>query len=203
MKSSLVAFSLLLAVPSLAAPPAEKPGAQVVLKHVEEPRWALAIHGGAGVIDKSMEESKKQAYFKALGDALALGKETLAKGGTALETVEKIVRFLEDDPKFNAGKGAVFTHDGTHELDAAIMDGSTLACGSVAGLKTVKNPISLARLVMEKSGHVFLAGEGAERFADEMKVERAGPDYFFVQERWDQLQKALKDESAGVVPKKF
>ena len=107
----------------------------------------------------------------------------LAGGGTSLDAVEKVVRFLEDDPRFNAGKGAVFTNEGTHELDAAIMDGRDLSCGSVASLKTVKNPISLARMVMEKSPHVFMVGEGAERFADEMKVERVDQKYFFTQKR--------------------
>ena len=102
----------------------------------------------------------------------------LQEGGTSLDAVEKVVRFLEDDPLFNAGKGAVYTHEGTHELDAAIMDGRDLSCGSVAALKTVRNPISLARLVKEKSPHVFLVGEGAEAFATEMKVERVPNAWF-------------------------
>ncbi len=195
-------------VPSVAQAQApEVPGAQVVLTKGDVTSWSLAIHGGAGVIDKSMPEEKKKEYFAALERALSLGKGMLEKGASAVDTVEAVVRDLENDPKFNAGKGAVFTHDGEHEMDAAIMDGSTLGCGSVAGLKTVKNPISLARLVMEKSKHVFFAGPGAEKFADEMagnpKIERAGPDYFFVQERYDQWQKAMKDEAAGSVPKKF
>src|SRR6185295_8328678 len=150
MKPILAALCLLLPSALLAAPPPEKPGATVVLTHPEAPTWSLAIHGGAGVIDKSMPEAKKKEYFAALERALNLGKGMLAKGASAVDAVEAVVRDLENDPKFNAGKGAVFTHDGEHEIDAAIMDGSTLGCGSVAGLKTVKNPISLARLVMEK-----------------------------------------------------
>lgn len=202
-RAGALGAAFLLSVVPLAAQPPENPGAEVVLSKADAPTWSLAIHGGAGVIDKSMPEEKKKEYFAALERALNLGKGMLAKGASAVDTVEAVVRDLENDPKFNAGKGAVFTHDGEHEMDAAIMDGSNLACGSVAGLKTVKNPISLARMVMEKSNHVFFAGPGAEKFADEMKVERAGPEYFFVQERYDQWQKTLKDEAAGSVPKKF
>jgi beta-aspartyl-peptidase (threonine type) len=141
-----------------------------------------------------MPEATKREYFQSLEEALRLGRTLLAEGGTSLDVVERVVRFLEDDPKFNAGKGAVFTHDGTHELDAAIMDGRTLACGSVAGLKTVKNPISLARMVMERSPHVFMVGEGAERFAEAMKVERVSQEYFFTQRRYDQWQEELRKE---------
>lgn len=158
-------------------------------------RWAIAIHGGAGTIPRDIPAAEKEQYLASLRAALTLGKEVLEKGGTSLDAVEKVVRFLEDDPLFNAGKGAVFTHEGTNELDAAIMDGRTLSCGSVAGVKTVKNPISLARLVMEKSPHVFMVGEGAEKFAAEMKVEVVPKEYFFTQKRWDQLQAALKKEA--------
>lgn len=161
------------------------------------PAWALAIHGGAGVISKDMPEERKQAYFDALEAALELGKESLDGGATALDTVEKVVRQLEDDPKFNAGKGAVYTHEKTHELDAAIMDGATLDCGSVAAVTTVKNPITLARLVMERSPHVFLIGEGAEVFADETGVERVDPSYFDTERRREQLERRLKEEAAG------
>jgi len=166
------------------------------------PKWALAIHGGAGTMPKTIPESEKQAYLASLRQALEIGKGVLSSGGTSLDAVEKVVRFLEDDPRFNAGKGAVFTHEGTHELDAAIMDGRDLSCGAVAALKTVKNPISLARLVMEKSPHVFLVGEGAEVFATEMKVERVTQEYFFVQSRYDQLQEALKKDAAEEAKKK-
>ena len=154
--------------------------------------WALAIHGGAGVIPKTMEEEQKQEYARTLEAALELGKGALAAGEPSLEVVEKVVAFLEDSPLFNAGKGAVFTHDGEHELDAAIMDGRDLNCGAVAGLKTVKNPIHLARKVMTETRHVFFAGPGAEAFADEVGVERVEPEYFFVQRRYDQWQEALE-----------
>src|ERR1044071_8132838 len=158
------AAKLLLLLPLflIATAQAPAPGgkADVVLSRPGAAGWAIAIHGGAGVIEKTMPEAEKREYFKALEDALRLGQGVLAGGGTSLDAVEKVVRFLEDDPKFNAGKGPVFTHEGTNELDAAIMNGRDLSCGSVAGLKTVKNPISLARMVMEKSPHVFMVGQG-------------------------------------------
>jgi beta-aspartyl-peptidase (threonine type) len=163
-------------------------------KPADAPRWAIAIHGGAGTIPKNLPEAEKERYLRSLTAALKAGQEVLQKGGTSLDAVEKVVRFLEDDPLFNAGKGAVYTHEGTHELDAAIMDGRTLACGSVAALKTVKSPIGLARLVMEKSPHVFMVGEGAETFATEMKVERVPNSYFDTPKRYQQLQEELRKE---------
>ena len=176
--------------------PAPTPEASAPAADVETPRqeWAIAIHGGAGVIPKTMEEEKREAYVDGLRAALTLGRDLLDGGAQGLDVVERVIRRFEDNPLFNAGKGAVFTHDGHNELDAAIMDGRTLGCGAVSGLTTVKNPISLARLVMERSRHVFFVGEGAERFADEMGVERVEPGYYFVQRRWDQLQKILAEE---------
>ena len=167
-KAALSVLLLLLLIPVLAFSQSSRPGdtgdkAEVVLsKPGGGAKWALAIHGGAGTIPKTLPEAEKQQYLRSLESALKVGQEVLSKGGTSLDAVEKVVRFLEDDPLFNAGKGAVYTHEGTHELDAAIMDGRNLACGSVAALKTVKNPISLARAVMEKSPHVFMVGEVAE-----------------------------------------
>jgi beta-aspartyl-peptidase (threonine type) len=119
----------------------------------------------------------------------------LAKNGTALDAVETVVRILEDNPFFNAGKGAVFTHEGKIELDAAVMDGKNLAAGAVAGVTTIKNPITAARRVMEKSGHVLLIGKGAEAFAEEQKLEMVDPKYFYTEDRWKALQKLLKEDS--------
>lgn len=191
----------LLALPLLLFPvllPAQQNGnrADIVLRRAAAPpaKWAIAIHGGAGTIPKNLPEAQKQQYLHSLGEALKIGQGVLRQGGTSLDAVEKVIRFLEDDPLFNAGKGAVYTHEGTHELDAAIMDGSDLSCGSVAALKTVKNPISLARLVKERSPHVFLVGEGAEAFATEMKVERVPNSYFDTPKRYQELQDALKEE---------
>jgi beta-aspartyl-peptidase (threonine type) len=196
---ALAALSLLLAFTAAAAPAQQDLNrADITVKTAAPaaaaPRWSLAIHGGAGTIPKTLPDAEKQGYLASLSAALKVGRDVLAGGGTSLDAVEKVVRFLEDDPRFNAGKGAVFTHDGKHELDAAIMDGRDLSCGAIAGARTVKNPISLARLVMTKTPHVFLVGEGVEKFADDMKVERVSQDYFFVQRRYDQWQEALKQE---------
>lgn len=155
--------------------------------------YAIAIHGGAGTMEKSAPLAEQEAYKASLRQALQVGRDELAKGGTALDACEKVVRVLEDDPKFNAGKGAVYNEEGKHELDASIMDGKTLACGAVAGVRTVKNPISFARIVMDKSGHVLLMGDGAEKFADATGVERVPNAYFDTPERWDQLQKKLEE----------
>ncbi len=194
MKRSVLFLPLFFLL-TAAAPPSSNDKAEVVLRSADTPaKWALAIHGGAGTIPKTLPEGEKQQYLASLTKALGIGRDILSKGGTSLDAVEAVVRFLEDDPLFNAGKGAVYTHEGTHELDAAIMDGSTLSCGSVAALKTVKNPIALARLVMTKSPHVFLVGDGAEAFATAMKVERVDNKYFDTPKRYEQLQEELKLE---------
>jgi L-asparaginase / beta-aspartyl-peptidase len=204
LKTLTAAFFVLLPLAALAQKPAGGPQgggkAEVVLRPADAahaadiPRWAIAIHGGAGVIPKTLPEPEKEGYMRSLEAALRIGRDVLAGGGTSLDAVERVVRFLEDDPHFNAGKGAVYTHDGKHELDAAIMNGRDLSAGAVAELTTVKNPISLARLVMEKSPHVFLVGAGAERFADEMKVGRVPNSYFDTEVRYKQLQEELKKE---------
>jgi beta-aspartyl-peptidase (threonine type) len=198
MKSVAALLALLCsAFPLLAqAPPSEGGKADIVLRSEKAgaPRWSLAIHGGAGTIPKDIPESERDAYLASLRKALEIGREVLAGGGASLDAVEKVVRFLEDDPLFNAGKGAVYTREGTHELDAAIMAGRDLTCGSVAGLKTVRHPISLARLVKERSPHVFLVGEGAEAFATEMKVERVENSWFDTPKRHEQWQAALRKE---------
>jgi beta-aspartyl-peptidase (threonine type) len=158
--------------------------------------FAIAIHGGAGTIDRSMDPDLEQAYRKALEETLRMGRDLLEQGETSLDVVEKVIRRLEDDPLFNAGKGAVFTHEGANELDAAIMDGATRGCGAVTGVTAIKNPISLARAVMEKSPHVFFSGKGAEAFAETMGFEKVEPDYFFTPKRWERLQKVLAEEKA-------
>ncbi len=152
-------------------------------------KYTIVIHGGAGVISKSIPEDVKKEYINSLSEALKIGRKILADGGTSLDAVEKVINYLENDPKFNAGRGAVFTSQGTHELDASIMNGKDLSCGAVAGVKHVKNPISLARLVMEKSPHVLFAGQGADDFAIRMHVELVPNDYFDTPNRFEQLLK--------------
>ena len=153
-------------------------------------KYKMVIHGGAGTITRSeMTDGKEEAYRAGLEMALHAGYAILSTNGSSLDAVVAAIRTLEDNPLFNAGKGAVFTHEGTNELDASIMDGRSLKAGAVAGVKHVRNPIALARLVMEKSPHVLLAGEGAEAFAKQMKVELVDQKYFYTEERWRALQK--------------
>lgn len=194
MVKTLILLFAVLALASCASAGRENNGmAGLTLSAPGVRSFAIAIHGGAGVIDKGAPDAKRREYEDSLRQALTIGRDELAKGGTALDACERVVRFLEDDPKFNAGKGAVYNAEGKHELDASIMDGRTLACGAVASVRTVKNPISLARLVMEKSGQVMLIGDGAEQFADAMKVERVPNSYFDTPHRYEALQKALEE----------
>ena len=174
----------------------------------EQKKIGLVIHGGAGTIDREkMTPQREKEYRVALERSLAAGYEILKRGGSSMDATEAAVRVLEDDPHFNAGKGAVFTDAGTNELDAAIMDGKTLKAGAVANLRHIKNPITLARTVMEKSEHVvtksprvgplLMTGEGAETFARQNGVELVDQKYFFTQERWDALQKIKEAEKSG------
>jgi beta-aspartyl-peptidase (threonine type) len=165
----------------------------------------LAIHGGASTIDRGeMTPEREREYRAGLERALSDGYEILKRGGSSLDAVEASVRALEDDPHFNAGRGSVFTSAGTNEMDAAIMDGKTLGAGAVTNLRHIRNPISLARLVMEKSRHVFMAGEGAEMFAKANGVEIL-PDqkYFYTKERWEALQKVKASAAVGSGQKQF
>ncbi|RMG42982.1 MAG: isoaspartyl peptidase/L-asparaginase [Methanobacteriota archaeon] len=160
-----------------------------------ESKIAIVVHGGAGTIRKAnMTEEMEKAYRAKLQEALQTGYEVLKNGGSSLDAVEKAIMVMEDSPLFNAGKGAVFTSAGTNELDASIMDGKTLNAGAVAAVKRVKNPIKLARLVMEKSPHVLLSGEGAETFAKEQGIELVDPKYFYTKRRWESLQRVKKRE---------
>jgi beta-aspartyl-peptidase (threonine type) len=157
---------------------------------------SIVIHGGAGTILRStMTPDKEKAYQEALGIALNTGYQILENGGSALDAVEAAICSLEDCPLFNAGKGAVFTATGEHELDASIMDGKTLGAGAAAGVKGVKNPVSLARLIMEKSGHVMMAGKGAEAFAKSMNCEFCEDSYFFDEFRYQQWQELKGTET--------
>ncbi len=156
--------------------------------------WAIAIHGGAGTLGKNRPKAELAEYEAALTRALQHGKDLLAGGAEALVVCEAVVRILEDDPHFNAGYGAVFNAVGAHELDASIMDGATRRCGAVTGVRTVRNPVSLARLVMTKTPHVLLMGDGAEQFADSVGVERVPNSHFDTPSRKRALERALREQ---------
>lgn len=157
--------------------------------------FGIVIHGGAGTILKEhMSDSLENAYKEKLKEAISIGHEILKNGGTSLDAVTQSIKILEDSPLFNSGKGSVFTHEGRNELDASIMDGSTLNAGAVAGVRHIKNPIDLARDVMQKSKHVMLYGAGAEEFAKELGYEMMDTSYFYTQNRYETLQKVLENE---------
>jgi beta-aspartyl-peptidase (threonine type) len=161
-------------------------------------KLGLVIHGGAGTMERGKMTAEQETEYRAgLERSLKAGWDILQRGGSSLDATEAAVRVLEDDPHFNAGKGAVFTSAGTNELDASIMDGRTLKAGAVASVRRIKNPISLARLVMEKSPHVMLDCAGAEAFAKEQGIELVDEKYFFTQERWDALQRVKQAEKQG------
>jgi beta-aspartyl-peptidase (threonine type) len=159
--------------------------------------WKLVIHGGAGVMERdTMAPEKEREVRAALDHALATGSAILDAGGSALAAVEAAVRELEADPNFNAGRGSVFTHDGRHELDAAIMDGRDRSAGAVSGVTRTKSPISLARAVMERSVHVFLSGPGADEFSRTEDLEQVQPEYFATPERRRQLEAINRDKAS-------
>ncbi|MDX1503033.1 MAG: isoaspartyl peptidase/L-asparaginase [Thermoanaerobaculia bacterium] len=188
--SRLTAAAALLAALLLpaAAPAGEDP----------TPPPGLVIHGGAGSIDRGDLTPEEEAEYRAaLEAALATGWAILEAGGSSLDAVEKTIRQLEDSPLFNAGRGAVFTADGRNELDASIMDGVSRRAGAVAGVTTLKHPISAARAVMERSKHVLLAGDGAEEFARSVGLETVPPEYFWTEKRWKALERARERERLG------
>src|SRR5690554_7087812 len=157
--------------------------------------FGIIIHGGAGTIKKEyMSDSLENVYKDKLKEAISVGHEILKNGGTSMEAVTRTINILEDSPLFNAGKGSVFTHEGSNELDASIMDGKTLYAGAVAGVKHIKNPIVLAKDIMEKSPHVMLYGSGAEKFAQTLNYKMMDPSYFYTQDRYESLQRILKED---------
>jgi beta-aspartyl-peptidase (threonine type) len=165
-------------------------------------RWALVLHGGAGVIERATMDPKIEAAYRAsIKQAAEAAARVLDTGGSSVDAVEAAIQILEDDPLFNAGRGAVFTADGKNELDAAIMDGATLKAGAVAGVTRTRHPISLARAVMEKSPHVMLIGAGADAFAAEVGLEQVDPSFFFTERRWQSLVRQLKKEGRPIPPR--
>lgn len=200
---SLLLFAILLWLPvSVSAQKGTAPEIKQ-LQSPQNPKLGFMIHGGAGVIRRgSLTPEKEKEYRAKLEESLLAGYKALQDGKTSLDAVETAIKILEDSPLFNAGKGAVFTADGKNELDAAVMDGKNLKAGAVAGLHHVKNPIILARAVMEKSPHVMMIGAGAETFAKEINIELVDEKYFWTQERWDSLQKIIKQEKEKADVKK-
>ena len=159
-------------------------------------KYVIAIHGGAGTILRTnMTNEIEQKYKMALNESILAGENILLNSGLAIDAVEAAIRSLENNPLFNAGRGSVFSHEGEHEMDASIMNGKDLMAGAVAGVKNVKNPITLAKSVMQHSNHVFMAGQGAEIFAKQLNIEMAPNEYFFEQMRYDQLIQAKASDT--------
>lgn len=178
------------------------PGRMVLAAPQRPHHWAIVMHGGAGVIERSSMNAKAEAEYRAgLTEALQAAAAVLDKGGSSVDAVEAAIKLLEDNPLFNAGRGAVFTAEGKNELDSAIMDGATLKAGAVAGVTRTRHPISLARAVMEKSPHVMLIGTGADQFAAHVGLEEVEPSFFFTERRWQSLIKQLKKEGAPLPPR--
>lgn len=185
-------FILLCLTASCSAPPPESTNPQ--------PRWGIVIHTGAGNFTLDSLGDRREPMRSAMAEALTAGQRVLAGGGSSLDAVQTAIMLLEDSPLFNAGKGAVFSHEGRNELDASIMDGATRRAGAVAGVRRIRNPIALARLVMEQSPHVMLAGDGAEAFAIEQGTELVPESYFHTDRAWQALQRALEQERTRTGP---
>ena len=165
-------------------------------------RWSIVVHGGAGVIDRASMTSEQEAQYRAaMNHALQTGSAILDHGGSSLDAVQAVISEMEDDPLFNAGRGAVFGADGVNHLDASIMDGRARAAGAVADLTHIRHPIQLARAVMEHSPHVMLVGEGAEAFARTRGVEQVGAAFFFTERRWGQLEQELRTRHLPIPPR--
>ena len=189
--AAVVAVALIVGGPAMAQPQAQS-----------KPYWSIVLHGGAGVIERAeMSPQMDAAYRAGLKAALEAGAAVLKRGGSSVDAVEASIRILEDDPLFNAGRGAVFTAEGKNELDAAVMDGKTLMAGSVAGVTRTRHPISLARAVMEHSPHVMLIGSGADAFAKAQGLEQVDPSFFFTEHRWEGLVKELNKEGRPIPPR--
>jgi beta-aspartyl-peptidase (threonine type) len=176
------------------SPPPERPETRD--RDTQQPGWGIVIHTGAGNFTLESLGDRREPMRAAMTEALTAGHAVLDRGGSSLDAIEAAIVILEDSPHFNAGRGAVFTHEGTNELDASVMDGATMRAGAVASLTRVKNPIGLARRVMERSPHVMMSGDGAEAFAREQGVELVDPGYFRTDRAWEALQRALEAEKA-------
>ncbi|MEP6944595.1 MAG: isoaspartyl peptidase/L-asparaginase [Acidobacteriota bacterium] len=202
------AFSFILIAVTLAFPLASfaQKGSFAEIKQLQspqDPKLGFMIHGGADVMSKAQMTPAKEKELRAkLEEVVLAGYKALQDGRSSVEAVELAIRMMEDSPLFNAGKGAAFTHDGKNELESSIMDGKTMAAGATAGLRHIKNPITLARAEMERSTDLMMMGDGAEQFAKEQKVELVEEKYFWTQERWAALQQVLKEEKLPLPEKK-
>lgn len=177
-------------------------GVAAAQEQTQQHKWAIVVHGGAGVIERKTMTPQMEAEYRAgLTKAINAGAAVLDRGGSAMDAIEATIRILEDDPNFNAGRGAVFAANGQNQLDAAIMDGATLRAGAVADVTRTRHPISLARAVMEKSPHVFLVGEGADAFSKYAGLEQVDPSFFFTERRWQSLVRQLKKEGLPIPPR--
>ncbi len=162
-------------------------------------RWAVVLHGGAGVIERSSMTAEAETQYRAgLNEAITAAGAVLDHGGSAVDAVEAAIKLLEDNPLFNAGRGAVFAADGTNQMDAAMMDGATMKAGAVADVQKTRHPISLARAVMDKSQNVMMIGAGADAFSAHVGLQQEPPSYFFTERRWESLEKQLKAEGLPV-----
>jgi len=197
----VVAASVLMLSASFACM-AQSAGTAPLVTQAPPGKWAIVLHGGAGVIQRSsMTPERDKAYRAGMEEAVRAAAKILDENGSAVDAVEAALNKMEDNPLFNAGKGAVFTADGKNELDAAIMDGKTMMAGAVAEVTRTKNPISLAKAVMEKSPHVMLVGPGADQFAASVGLPQVDPSYFFTEERWQSLVRQLKREGQPIPPR--
>jgi beta-aspartyl-peptidase (threonine type) len=192
-KLALFALALVCAFSSAAA--AQRAPAPEAQPAAAQHKWALVLHGGAGVIERSSMTPEAEANYRAgIEEALTAAASVLDRGGSSLDAVETAIKLLEDNPLFNAGRGAVFAADGTNQLDAAIMDGNTMRAGSVADVQRTRHPIALARAVMERSPHVMLIGSGADAFASSVHLEQVPPSFFFTERRWQELIRQLEKD---------
>lgn len=167
------------------------------IETIAQKEYALVIHGGAGTITRANLKPNKEAEYRAKLDAvLKKGNEMLASGADAIDVVEEVIRIMENSPLFNAGKGAVYNFEGKQDMDASIMDGANLNCGAIAGVSNIRNPIKLARIVMDSSEHVFLSRSGAEQFGEKMNLEIVEPEYFYSEGRFNAWKKRKENETA-------
>jgi beta-aspartyl-peptidase (threonine type) len=193
LKYLVKAFCMLIAVVN---------STPLISQGLAQHKWAVVLHGGAGVIERSsMTPEAEKQYRAGIQEAIGAAAAVLDRGGSSLDAVEAAIKLLEDNPMFNAGRGAVFAADGTNQLDAAIMDGKTLQAGAVADIQHTRHPISLARAVMEKSPHVMLIGAGAEQFGASVGLEQVPPSFFFTEHRWQQLVDQLRKDGQPIPPR--